>query len=118
MEVALRIHEPDADQRHAEVARLLAVIAGEHAEPAGVDRQRLVQRELGGEVGDRLARAAAEAAGTTTYVRPRAHASSAARARSYSRKKPVVALPPPRAFRAQSADSMRTGLCAVARHSV
>ena len=37
----------------AEVARFLAVIAGEHAEAAGVDRQRLVQRELGGEVGDR-----------------------------------------------------------------
>ena len=55
VEVALRIHEADADQRHAEVARFLAVIAGQHAEAAGVDRQRLVQRELGGEVGDRLA---------------------------------------------------------------
>ena len=55
MEVALRIHEPDADQRHAEIAGFLAVIAGEHAEPAGVDRQRLVQRELRGEVGDDLA---------------------------------------------------------------
>ena len=53
VEVALRIHEADADERHAEVARFLAVIAGEHAEAAGVDRQRLVQRELGGEVGDR-----------------------------------------------------------------
>ena len=55
MEVALRVHEADADQRHAEVAGLLAVIAGEHAEAAGVNRQRLVQRELGREVGDRLA---------------------------------------------------------------
>ena len=53
MEVALRIHEADADERHAEVAGFLAVIAGEHAEAAGVDRQRLVQRELGGEIGDR-----------------------------------------------------------------
>ena len=62
MEVALRIHEPDADERHAEVARFLAVIAGEHAEAAGVDRQRLVQRELGGEVGDRLPRELRKAA--------------------------------------------------------
>ena len=52
VEVPLRIHEPDADERHAEVRRFLAVIAGEHAETAGVDRQRLVERELGGEVGD------------------------------------------------------------------
>ena len=57
VEVALRIHEADADERHAEVARFLAVIAGEHAEAAGVDRQRLVQRELRGEVGDRTRRA-------------------------------------------------------------
>ena len=54
VEVALRIHEADADERHAEVARFLAVIAGEHAEAARVDGQRLVQRELGGEVRDRL----------------------------------------------------------------
>ena len=55
VEIALRVHEADADQRHAEVARFLAVVAGEHAEAAGVDRQRLVQRELGGEVRDDLA---------------------------------------------------------------
>ena len=55
VKIALRIHEADADERHAKVAGFLAVIAGEHAEAAGVDRQRLVQRELGGEVGDRLA---------------------------------------------------------------
>jgi hypothetical protein len=55
VEVALRVHETDADERHAEVAGLLAVIAREHAQAAGVDRQRLMQRELGREVGDRLA---------------------------------------------------------------
>ena len=55
VEVALRVHEADADERHAEIARFLAVIAGEHAEAAGVNRQRLVQRELGGEVRDRVA---------------------------------------------------------------
>ena len=53
MEIALRVHEPDADERNAEVARLLAVIAREHAEAAGVDRQRLMERELGREVRDR-----------------------------------------------------------------
>ena len=47
MEVALRIHEPDADERHAEVAGLLAVIAGQHAKAARVNRQRLMERELG-----------------------------------------------------------------------
>ena len=55
MEVTLRVHEPHADERHAEVARFLAVIAGQNAEPAGVDRQRLVDRELRGKVRDRLA---------------------------------------------------------------
>ena len=55
VEVALRVHEPDADQRHAEVAGLLAVIAGEHAQAAGIDGQRLVQRELRREVRDDLA---------------------------------------------------------------
>ena len=52
-EVPLRIHEPDADERHTEVARFLALIAGEHAETACVDRQRLMQRELRREVRDR-----------------------------------------------------------------
>ena len=55
VEVALRIHEADADERHAEVAGFLAVIAGQHAEAAGVDRQRLVQRELRREIGDAAA---------------------------------------------------------------
>ena len=55
-EVALRIHEADADDRHAEVAGFLAVITGEDAEAARVDRQRLVQRELGAEVRDDLRR--------------------------------------------------------------
>ena len=55
VEIALRVHEADADQRHAEVAGFLAVIAGQHTQAAGVDRQRLVQRELGGKIGDDLA---------------------------------------------------------------
>ncbi len=55
VEVALRIHEAHADERQAEVAGFLAVIAGQHAQTAGVDGQRLVQGELGGEVGNHLA---------------------------------------------------------------
>ena len=47
MEVALRIHESDADERHAQVACFLAVIAREDAKPAGINGQRLMQRELG-----------------------------------------------------------------------
>ena len=53
MKIPLRVHEADTNERNPEVAGLLAVIAGEHAETARVDRERLVQRELGGEVGDR-----------------------------------------------------------------
>ena len=77
VEVALRIHEADADERHAEVAGFLAVIAGEHAEAAGVDRQRLVQRELGGEVGDRLAAEVREPCRAHQVLRAARAASSA-----------------------------------------
>ena len=52
VQVALGIHETHANQRHAEVGGLLAVIAGKDAEPSGVDRQRLVEREFGREVRD------------------------------------------------------------------
>ena len=52
-EVALVVVEADADQRDAEVGGRLDVIAGQDAEAARVDRQRLVQPELGREVGDR-----------------------------------------------------------------
>ncbi len=70
VEVALRIHEADADERNPEVARFLAVIAGEHTEAAGVDRQRLVERELGREVGNRAA--SRHGYDATTYRGPRA----------------------------------------------
>ena len=39
MEISLRVHEADAHERHTQVACLLAVVAGEHAEAARVDRQ-------------------------------------------------------------------------------
>ena len=51
-EVALRVHESDADERQAEVRGFFAVIAGEHAQATRIDRQRLVQRKLGGKVRD------------------------------------------------------------------
>ena len=54
MRVAARIHQPDADERHAEVARFLAVIAGDDAEAGAVERQRLVEGELRTHAGDRL----------------------------------------------------------------
>ena len=57
-EVALGVEQPDADERHAEVGRRLEVVAGQHAEAAGVLRQGLGDAELGGEVGDRAQRRA------------------------------------------------------------
>jgi hypothetical protein len=53
-EVALPVQEADADERQADVARGLGVIAGEHPEAAGIDRQALVQSEFGAEIGDHV----------------------------------------------------------------
>jgi hypothetical protein len=50
-EVALLVEQPHTDHRHAEVARRLEQVAGDVAEPAGVNRQGLAQRELHAEVG-------------------------------------------------------------------
>jgi hypothetical protein len=54
VEVAARVEETDADQREAEIARGLQVVAGEDPQAAGVDGQDLGQAELGGEVGDEI----------------------------------------------------------------
>jgi hypothetical protein len=51
-EVSGPVEQPDADQRHAEVAGRLEVVAGEHAETARVLGQDLADAELGGEVRD------------------------------------------------------------------
>ena len=51
-EVSLAVEEADADERNVEVGGALDVVAGEHAEAAGVDGQRFVQAEFGREVGD------------------------------------------------------------------
>ena len=55
-EVALAVQQPDRDERQRPVGRLLEDVAGERAEPAGVDRERLVDAELRAEVGDRVVR--------------------------------------------------------------
>ena len=52
-EEAAAVHEPDADQGQGHVRGGLHVIAGEDAEAAGVDAQRLVEPVLRAEVGDR-----------------------------------------------------------------
>ena len=54
-EVALAIQQPDADRRQGHVAGRLHVVAGEDAETAGVDAERLVEAVLRAEVGDRPA---------------------------------------------------------------
>ena len=52
-EVALAIEQADADERQGHVAGRLHVVAGQDAQPAGVDAQRFVKAVLGAEVGDR-----------------------------------------------------------------
>ena len=49
----MAVEEADADEREAEVVGRLEVVAGEHAEAAGVLGERGGDAELGGEVGDR-----------------------------------------------------------------
>ena len=51
-EVSLSVEQADADERDVEIGCAFDVVAGEHAEAAGVDGERFVQSELGREVGD------------------------------------------------------------------
>ena len=53
LEVAVPVEQADADDRDAEVAGRLEVVAGQDAEAAGVLRQHGGDAELGREVGDR-----------------------------------------------------------------
>ena len=53
-EIALVVEQPDGDERQTKIARGLAVIAGQHAQTARIDRHRFVNAELGREIGDRL----------------------------------------------------------------
>ena len=52
-EVAVAIEQADADERDGHVRRGLEMVAGEHAEAARVDTERLVEAVLGAEVGNR-----------------------------------------------------------------
>src|SRR2546430_15122674 len=49
-EIALLVEQPHRDEIGALVARRLAVVPGEHAEPTGVDGEALVKAVLGAEV--------------------------------------------------------------------
>ena len=50
-EIAVPVHQADADEGHTQVAGGLGVIAGKHTQTPGVDLQALVPPVLGGEVG-------------------------------------------------------------------
>ena len=54
LEIALVVEQPAGHQRHAQAAGALDVVAGEYAETARVDRHRLVNAELQGEIGHRF----------------------------------------------------------------
>ena len=64
-EVAVPVEQADADDRHAEVAGGLEVVAGEDAEAAAVLRQHRGDAELRGEVGDRARARRRPGSGTT-----------------------------------------------------
>ena len=49
-EIALDVQQPDADERNAQVGRAFQMVAGQHAQAARINRQRLVDAELGRKV--------------------------------------------------------------------
>ena len=65
-EVAVAVEKADADERDGHVAGGLEVVAGEHAQAARVDAERLVQAVLGAEVGDRAVELACRAGARTS----------------------------------------------------
>ena len=69
-EVALAVEQPDADGRQRHVAGRLHVVAGQHAEAARVDPERLVEAVLGAEVGDRAASAGRRSGAGTSGPTP------------------------------------------------
>ena len=52
-EISLIVKQANADQRHAQVGSTFDVVAGQHAQAAGINGQRFVQAELGGKVSHR-----------------------------------------------------------------
>ena len=55
-EISLLIEQAHADQRQIEIARRFHVVAGKHAQAAGIDGQAFGEAVFGGEVGDRACR--------------------------------------------------------------
>jgi hypothetical protein len=51
-EIALPVQQAHGDERQPCIARGLAVVAGEDAQPPGIDRKAFVKAVLGAEVGD------------------------------------------------------------------
>jgi len=68
LEVTIFIERADANERDPEVARGLAVIAGEHAEAAGVNAQAFVKAEFGREINKRAALVAGMVLGEPAVV--------------------------------------------------
>ena len=66
-EVALGVEEADRDHGQAEVAGAFHMIAGEHAQAAGIDRHGLVQAKLGGEIGHDLSALSRSGRGRTRF---------------------------------------------------
>jgi hypothetical protein len=92
------------------------MIAGQHAQAARVDRQRLMQRELRREIGDGVGVEAG------IFFRPPAVARLARRIerreRALVESKNCELRDAASSFSAATTPSMRTGLCAVWRQSV
>ena len=52
VEVTAAVEDSDADDRHAEIGRGLAVIAGQHTQATRINGHGMVNPELGAEIGD------------------------------------------------------------------
>ena len=115
LEVAVPVEQPDADDRHAEVAGGLEVVAGEDAEAAGVLRQHRGDAELGREVADRAPVRPGPGAGTSGPRRgtPRGRARPRRAARRTPRRRPAR-----RSRAVSTSPSSRTGSRPVDSHSV
>ncbi len=55
LEIALAVEQPHRDERNVQIARRLAMVPGQDAEPSGVNWQAFMKAELGTEVGDQIA---------------------------------------------------------------
>ena len=52
LEITLVVEQTASDQRHAQRAGALDMVAGKHAQAAGIDRHRLMHAEFEGKIGD------------------------------------------------------------------